>query len=220
MIVKYLCLCNCDCQMLDYINEGILLLEKTPGNSPTPVHYYADNNNVAFDTRYFKVSKCHQNSTMILYSKGADPDTTIPCTLTNSEGSVLYNVTTEVEDLDQVSFIWQQSFFDRSLSCDTWALDDVSVSLKYNGLLRIIYKENFDDSEILSSGWDITNGNGSKDLTECSKKDGGCLYFDKGVEMSTREAVSPFIAISLIAPVLLPIAIDYEMACNPTEEIS
>uniref|UniRef100_A0A1X7T2B9 Uncharacterized protein n=1 Tax=Amphimedon queenslandica TaxID=400682 RepID=A0A1X7T2B9_AMPQE len=109
MIVRYLCFCNCDCQMLDYVNEGILL-EKKLGNTSTPVHYYADNNNVAFDTRYFKVSKCYPDSTMTLYSNGADPDITVPCTVTNSEGSILYSVTTEVQDLDQVSFLWQQSF--------------------------------------------------------------------------------------------------------------
>ena len=217
MILRYLCFCDCDCQTLDYINEGILL-EKKVGNIATPLHYYADNNNVAIDTRYFKVSQCYSNFTMTLYSNGNDPDLTIPCTLTSSEGSILYNVTTQSEDLDQVSFIWRQRFFDRSLFCDTWALDDVSASLKHNGWSRIIYKEDF-DTETISPGWDITNGIGSSDLTECSKKYGGCLYFDKGNEMSTRQALSPIITISFIAPVQLPIPIAYKIACNPDEEI-
>uniref|UniRef100_A0A1X7TG62 Uncharacterized protein n=1 Tax=Amphimedon queenslandica TaxID=400682 RepID=A0A1X7TG62_AMPQE len=132
---------------------------------------------------------------MTLYSNGADPDITVPCTVTNK-------------------------FIDRSLFCDTWVLDDVSVPFKYNGRLRIIYEEDFDDSESISPGWDITNEIQSKDLMECSEKDDGCLYFDEGIEMSTHQAVSPIITISLIVPVQLPIPIYYEIACQPTEEIS
>ncbi|XP_019859750.1 PREDICTED: uncharacterized protein LOC109587978 [Amphimedon queenslandica] len=117
-------------------------------------------------------------------------------------------------------FSLSTEFIDRSLFCDTWVLDDVSVPFKYNGRLRIIYEEDFDDSESISPGWDITNEIQSKDLMECSEKDDGCLYFDEGIEMSTHQAVSPIITISLIVPVQLPIPIYYEIACQPTEEIS
>lgn len=187
--------------MLDYASEGILLQRKV-GNTTTPMYFYTDNNNLISDNRYIKVSECDSNLTIKLYSNG-NIHTNIPCNLIRDIGPQLHNITTNISDTEQVSFIWKQSFFDYSSYCDTWALDDVSFALNHNGKSRVIYKENF-DSKTGPAGWKIVNGKSSKNSIECSKTNGGCLYFDEGIRMAIRQAVTPTVKIDLISPIALP----------------
>ena len=212
LTIRYPCKCHCYCPALDYINEGILVLMNT-GTTTLPLHFYTDSKPAVTEDKYLNITNCTSTTSNLTYDDIMYKN--FPCTITNKNGPQLYSFVLAVNNTESVSFIWQQSFYEDAPTCDTWALDNVTIAIKHEGQSRIIYHESFDDSH---GNWNITHGKWSEDSIECANSNGRCLYFSEGMRKNRRQAESRFIHVSLVEAVTLRNAQSSMIPCDTSDE--
>ena len=162
-------------------NEGVILSGVTGGVAGgrdfIPLHYVRSSRQEPNrNDLHFRVFDNTANTIILKYNNGND--FIIPFTYVDNSNFMNYELQfndTRLYD-SFISFNWLQEYLTNNNDRDTWALDTVSLYLKYGTYHRVIFEDTFDNTES-SRTWSLINGP-ITNTSVCNNPP--CVFFNQG----------------------------------------
>ena len=134
------------CSSLNDINEGILLKATDHLNFTNNLNFYYSTTVNNFNNVSNIVPKVVDNGNNVTLNYSSSNNFTVSATFNNTTGLLNFSKNGN-KILNSVSSVtWEQYTVNLGLGpdCDVWSLDNVAVSVQYEGCVREIFKDDFE----------------------------------------------------------------------------